>query len=76
MVNISTALLGMVKRTNQSEDSNVTSQCPEYSNSTGSEEFEIDGPFDWTSVQQEMIISYYYIGYFIGNFPFAYFADR
>ena len=76
-VNISTALIGMVKRRNQSESGNFTIQCPAYSNSTlGDEETDIDGPYDWTSPQQQMIVSYYFIGYFIGNFPFAYFADR
>ena len=76
-VNITTALIGMVKRKNQSEDRDFTSQCSEYSNSTlRTEEIDIDGPYDWTNMQQEMIISAYYIDYVIGTFPFSYFADR
>lgn len=72
-VNISTAIIGMVKSKPGAPD--WSDECPEF---TPTEELapDIDGPFDWTAHQQALVISIYFAGYLIGMFPSGYFADR
>ena len=76
-VNISTAIIGMVKSRPGGVDD--VGECPEFNtvqNSTINAGPEIEGPYDWTSTQQGLVVSIYFAGYLIGMFPSGYFADR
>ncbi|XP_014207399.1 sialin-like [Copidosoma floridanum] len=71
--NMSTAIIGMVK----SKKGNATvevNECPAYVNSDGAPD--IDGPYDWSPIEQGLLVSYYFVGYLVGMFPSGYFADR
>lgn len=74
-VNIATAIVGMVKAPkNGDEDMNVLPECifeDEHSVSV-----DIDGPFDWSTTEQGLVISIYFAGYLVGMAPSGYFADR
>ncbi|XP_015599992.1 sialin isoform X2 [Cephus cinctus] len=74
-VNISTAIIGMIK--NQLDNQTLTHswECPEYEASVDSTT-DLDGPFEWTTTEQGLIISIYFAGYLIGMFPSGYLADR
>lgn len=71
-VNISTAIMGMVKL----RSTTVSNECPEFSNQTETSTTDLDGPFDWTTTEQGLVVSIYFAGYLIGMFPAGYFADR
>ena len=78
-VNISTAIIGMVKAkvaaNGTSEDTKF--ECPEFvTNTSDTSKLDIDGPYDWTSTQQGLVVSIYFAGYLVGMFPSGYFADR
>jgi len=70
-VNIATAIIGMVKKTPGVAD--WSDECPQYE---PLEIVDIDGPFDWSSSQQGLVISMYFAGYLVGMFPAGYLADR
>lgn len=75
-VNISTAIIGMVKAKPKSASVDV-GECPEFgADGDASGSTDIDGPYDWTSVEQGLVVSIYFAGYLIGMFPSGYFADR
>jgi len=70
-VNIATAIIGMVKTKPGVQD--WSDECPEYE---PERMVDFDGPFDWTSSQQGLVISIYFAGYLVGMFPAGYLADR
>ncbi|XP_050469494.1 sialin-like [Bombus huntii] len=74
-VNIATAIVGMVKSKKHSNSpGDVTYECD-----FGDEDVsgvDIDGPFDWTTTEQGLVVSIYFAGYLTGMFPCGYFADR
>lgn len=72
-VNIATAIIGMVKSKNGTPD--WSDECPEFESETDAVT-DIDGPFDWSSKEQALVVSIYFAGYLIGMFPSGYFADR
>ncbi|XP_012275735.1 sialin isoform X2 [Orussus abietinus] len=75
-VNISTAIIGMVKRDNASTSGGGSEECPEYLQDNGDDPTDLEGPFEWTSTQQGLIVSVYFAGYLVGMFPAGYLADR
>ncbi|EFN78249.1 Sialin [Harpegnathos saltator] len=72
-VNLATAIIGMVKRKPGVPD--WSDECPEFEPDT-SEVTDIDGPFDWSSKEQGLVVSMYFAGYLVGMFPSGYCADR
>lgn len=72
-VNIATAIIGMVKKKPGVPD--WSDECPEYQLDPG-DLTDIDGPFDWTSREQGLVVSIYFAGYLVGMFPAGYCADR
>ena len=75
-VNISTAIIGMVKAKAPSEVADV-GECPEFvSSEEGAAQLDIDGPYDWSTTEQGLVVSIYFAGYLVGMFPSGYFADR
>ncbi|XP_011495248.1 PREDICTED: sialin-like [Ceratosolen solmsi marchali] len=75
-VNISTTIIGMVKKKAAVEGVEEIVECPEYLNNSNVDQFDIDGPYDWSTTEQGLIISLYFAGYLVGMFPSGYFADR
>lgn len=72
-VNIAVAIIGMVKKKPGVQD--WSDECPEFE-IPGAPEADIDGPFDWTTREQGLVVSIYFAGYLIGMFPSGYLADR
>jgi len=70
-VNIATAIIGMVKKKPGVPD--WSDECPEFD---VPEKTDIDGPFDWSSREQGLVVSIYFAGYLVGMFPSGYLADR
>ncbi|GAB1865209.1 Sialin [Camponotus japonicus] len=70
-VNIATAIIGMVKKKPGIPD--WSDECPEFD---VPEKTDIDGPFDWSSREQGLVVSIYFAGYLVGMFPSGYLADR
>jgi ACS family sodium-dependent inorganic phosphate cotransporter len=75
-VNISTTIIGMVKAKSQTDGVPEIVECPEFLNTSSTKNFEIDGPYDWSSTEQGLVVSIYFAGYLTGMFPSGYFADR
>lgn len=75
-VNIATTILGMVKKKDPiNGTSDVSVECPEFEEET-STGVDFDGPYDWSTTEQGLLVSIYFAGYLIGMFPSGYFADR
>lgn len=74
-VNISTAIIGMVKSKVVDPAAVAIDECPEFS-TEGGKPIPLEGPFDWTSTEQGLVVSMYFAGYLVGMFPSGYFADR
>ncbi|XP_014486543.1 PREDICTED: sialin-like [Dinoponera quadriceps] len=72
-VNIATAIIGMVKKKPGIPD--WSDECPEFETDADIIT-DIDGPFDWTSKEQGLVVSIYFAGYLVGMFPAGYCADR
>ncbi|XP_032682800.1 sialin-like [Odontomachus brunneus] len=72
-VNIATAIIGMVKK--KPGISDWSDECPEYE-PDADVVTDIDGPFDWSSRDQGLVVSIYFAGYLVGMFPAGYCADR
>ena len=74
-VNIATAIVGMVKsKKHSSSPGDVIYECD-----FGDEDVsgvDIDGPFEWSTTEQGLVVSIYFAGYLTGMFPCGYFADR
>ncbi|XP_072745185.1 putative inorganic phosphate cotransporter [Anoplolepis gracilipes] len=73
-VNIATAIIGMVKKKPGVPD--WSDECPEFEIPGEDIVTDIDGPFDWTSSEQGLVVSIYFAGYLVGMFPSGYLADR
>ncbi|XP_076290072.1 sialin-like [Lasioglossum baleicum] len=73
-VNIATAIVGMVKAKDHEKVGSDTSECG-FEAPEGAV-VDLDGPFDWSTTQQGMVVSIYFAGYLIGMFPSGYFSDR
>ncbi|XP_066592269.1 sialin-like [Prorops nasuta] len=74
-VNMPIAIIGMVKSVkNQSIHHNISLECEHIEPEDKS--VDIDGPYDWSTTQQGMVISIFFVGYLVANFPAGYFADR
>lgn len=73
-VNVSTAIIGMVKAKPKTDLLDV-GEC-DFGSSANTTVADIDGPYDWSSTQQGLVVSIYFAGYLIGMFPSGYFADR
>ena len=73
-VNIATAIVGMVKARNATTNDGVQSEC-DFEDETVTT-VDIDGPFDWSTTEQGLVVSIYFAGYLVGMFPAGYFADR
>ncbi|KAK2581812.1 hypothetical protein KPH14_002281 [Odynerus spinipes] len=71
-VNISTTIIGMVKlrKIVASDD------CPEFERVGLDISTDLEGPFDWSTTEQGLVVSIYFAGYLVGMFPSGYFADR
>ncbi|XP_058803508.1 putative inorganic phosphate cotransporter [Phymastichus coffea] len=76
-VNISTTIIGMIKakKIGDGGSINETVACPNFE-VEGSSSVNIDGPYDWSTVEQGLVVSIYFAGYLVGMFPSGYFADR
>lgn len=72
-VNIATAIVGMVKARNITIVSEPL-ECDFEEEAAAT--VDIDGPFDWSTTEQGLVISIYFAGYLVGMFPAGYFADR
>jgi len=72
-VNMAVSIIGMVKKKPGVPD--WSDECPEFTVPEHAVT-DIDGPFDWTTSQQGLVISIYFAGYLIGMFPSGYLADR
>ncbi|XP_018045075.1 PREDICTED: putative inorganic phosphate cotransporter [Atta colombica] len=72
-VNIAVSIIGMVKKKPGIPD--WSDECPEFEVPEDAVT-DIDGPFDWTTSQQGLVISIYFAGYLVGMFPSGYLADR
>ncbi|KAG7197875.1 hypothetical protein KM043_016119 [Ampulex compressa] len=75
-VNISTAIIGMVKAKKGVGQGDWSDECPGFSSAGNATSTDMDGPFDWTTTQQGLVVSIYFAGYLVGMFPSGYFADR
>lgn len=74
-VNIATAIVGMAKaKKNVEVSKNVSGECG-FVDATVTK-VDIDGPYDWTTTEQGLVVSIYFAGYLVGMFPAGYFADR
>ncbi|XP_029035901.1 sialin-like [Osmia bicornis bicornis] len=75
-VNIATAIVGMVKakKNGEHEIEQVLPEC--IFEDKDSVSVDIDGPFDWSTTEQGLVISIYFAGYLVGMAPSGYFADR
>lgn len=73
-VNIATAIVGMVKARNVTTNVSQPLEC-DFEDETVAT-VDIDGPFDWSTTEQGLVISIYFAGYLVGMFPAGYFADR
>ncbi|XP_015436016.1 PREDICTED: putative inorganic phosphate cotransporter [Dufourea novaeangliae] len=73
-VNISTAIVGMVKANKNGSGGDSVNECG-FDVAEGSS-VDIDGPFDWSTTEQGLIVSLYFAGYLVGMFPSGYFSDR
>ncbi|XP_046624729.1 sialin-like [Neodiprion virginianus] len=73
-VNIATAIIGMTKR-KPVKEGETAPQCPQFTNDH-TEVSTIQGPFEWTPVEQGLVVSIYFAGYLLGMFPSGYCADR
>lgn len=51
-------------------------ECPDFEDTTSSVATDINGPYEWSSTEQGLVVSLYFAGYLIGMFPAGYFADR
>jgi len=75
-VNMAVSIIGMVKKKPPGVP-DWSDECPEFTVLEHHIEVtDIDGPFDWTTSQQGLVISIYFAGYLIGMFPSGYLADR
>lgn len=76
-VNISTTIIGMVK-TKYTNKNDVSHECPAFLNSTSSSSSstDLEGPYDWSTTEQGLVVSLYFAGYMLGMFPAGYFSDR
>ncbi|XP_043266934.1 sialin-like [Venturia canescens] len=74
-VNISTAIIGMVK-SHKNHSGDAFDECPDFQQNEDLSTTDLDGPFEWSSTQQGLVVSLYFAGYFVGMFPAGYFADR
>ena len=75
-VNISTAIIGMVKSKGNYTGGSASNECPMYEESNSTTPADVDGPYEWSATQQGLVVSLYFAGYLIGMFPAGYFADR
>lgn len=78
-VNISTTIIGMVKSkavTNGNGTTIQTHECPEFEDISSHVKTDIEGPYEWSSTEQGLVVSLYFAGYMIGMFPAGYFCDR
>ncbi|KAK9293816.1 hypothetical protein QLX08_011335 [Tetragonisca angustula] len=73
-VNIATAIVGMVKARNITAIDSEPAECD--FEDEGVATVDIDGPFDWSTTEQGLVVSIYFAGYLVGMFPAGYFADR
>ncbi|XP_076182239.1 sialin-like [Ptiloglossa arizonensis] len=74
-VNMATTIVGMVKaRRNATHARNESHECNFADEDQG--HIDIDGPFDWSTTEQGLVVSIYFAGYLVGMFPSGYFADR
>lgn len=74
-VNIATAIIGMTKSRSVSDGGESTIQCPEFVSDKSAAPVS-EGPFEWTPVEQGLVVSIYFAGYMLGMFPSGYCADR
>ncbi|XP_043522129.1 sialin-like isoform X2 [Frieseomelitta varia] len=73
-VNIATAIVGMVKARNITAVDSEPPECDFEDEAVAT--VDIDGPFDWSTTEQGLVVSIYFAGYLVGMFPAGYFADR
>ncbi|XP_078036899.1 putative inorganic phosphate cotransporter [Augochlora pura] len=73
-INIATTIIGMVKAKKNHNTGNGNNECG--FETMESSEVDIDGPFDWSTTEQGMVVSIYFAGYLVGMFPSGYFSDR
>ncbi|CAL7949139.1 unnamed protein product [Xylocopa violacea] len=75
-VNIATAIVGMVKAAKPGDAQQIATvyEC-DFPVVEGTV-VDIDGPFDWSTTEQGLVVSIYFAGYLVGMFPSGYFADR
>ncbi|XP_076630865.1 sialin-like [Colletes latitarsis] len=74
-VNIATTIVGMVKAKKDSVQIGGGSHECNFDDQNTSH-VDIDGPFDWSTTEQGLVVSIYFAGYLVGMFPSGYFADR
>lgn len=77
-VNITTAIIGMVKTKAAVNGSlaQVAHECPQFENVSSKVPTDIQGPYEWSSTEQGLVVSLYFGGYLLGMFPAGYFSDR
>lgn len=75
-VNISTAIIGMVKSSRNDSGGGASHECPQFEEENGASPADLDGPYEWSATEQGLVVSLYFAGYLIGMFPAGYFADR
>ncbi|XP_054004960.1 putative inorganic phosphate cotransporter [Hylaeus anthracinus] len=74
-VNIATTIVGMVKAKKEGDHvGDASHECNFDVEDTSP--IDIDGPFDWSTTEQGLVVSIYFAGYLVGMFPSGYFADR
>ena len=65
----------MVKSSGSGGGAAASDECP-VDNLADNSAIDINGPYEWSSFQQGLVVSIYFAGYLIGMFPAGYFADR
>lgn len=76
-VNITTALIGMVKTKAAANGSLAQAhECPQFENVSANVATDIQGPYEWSPTEQGLVVSLYFGGYMLGMFPAGYFSDR
>lgn len=64
------------KLTTSLNDTLTAHECPQFEDITGAAPTDLQGPYNWSTTEQGLVVSLYFAGYMLGMFPAGYFADR
>ena len=74
-INISVALVDMVKSEQSNDNKSINENCPVRDSNSSSDEAD-DGTFEWSSGQQANVLGAFYYGYMVTQLPAGYVASK